>query len=100
MPTYSYYCGVCGGFDVVRPMAEAGVETSCVRCGRESRRVYGAPAVRVMDVGMRRAQDAQARSADAPQVVTALPPRSGTDRRRSPVMRRATDPRQARLPRP
>lgn len=100
MPTYSYRCGVCGHFDVVRPMAEAGMETGCVQCGRDSRRVYGAPALRGMDVGLRLALDAQVSSADVPQVVTELPSVSAADRRRSPVMRRATDPRHARLPRP
>lgn len=98
MPTYSYTCVVCGGFDVVRPMAEAGAPTSCPGCGRSGRRVYGAPALRALDAGMRRALDAQTRSADAPQVVTSLPPRS-TDRRQRRVTRAATDPRQARLPR-
>lgn len=100
MPTFSYRCGVCGQFDVVRPMIDAGMETGCVQCGRDSRRVYGAPALHGMDIGLRLALDAQARSADAPQVVTELPSVSAADRRRSPVMRRATNPRHARLPRP
>jgi putative regulatory protein, FmdB family len=100
VPTYSYSCVVCGSFDVVRRMAEVGMETSCPDCGRTSGRVYGAPALRGLDLGVRRALDAQERSADAPTVVTSLPPRSAADQRRSPVMRRSTDPRQARLPRP
>lgn len=100
MPTYSYTCVVCGGFDILRRMAEVGSETSCPICGRPSRRVYGAPALRGLDLGVRKALDAQERSADSPAVVTSLPPRSTADQRRSPVMRRSTDPRQARLPRP
>jgi putative FmdB family regulatory protein len=98
VPTYSYSCSVCGGFDRIRPMSEAAGETSCPDCGRSSRRIWSAPSLRGMDPSLRGALDAQSRSADVPQVVTSLPPRSAADRQR--VMRRATDPRQARLPRP
>lgn len=98
MPTYSYSCAVCGGFDRIRPMAEAGEQTSCPDCDRPCRRIFAAPALRGLDPALRVALDAQVRSADAPQVVSAVPQRSGADRRR--VMRRATDPRHARLPRP
>ena len=98
MPTYSYSCVVCGDFDLLRRMADAGTEGTCPGCDRSGRRRYGAPALRSLDPALRGALDTQSRSADAPQVVTSLPARTGTDRRR--VMRRATDPRQARLPRP
>lgn len=99
MPTYSYACVVCGDFSVLRPMAEAGAAMSCPDCGRATRRLFGAPALRSLDPGMRRALDAQVRSADAPGVVSSPPPRS-IDRRQRRVMRQATDPRQSRLPRP
>ena len=98
MPTYSYSCSVCGGFDRIRPMAEAGEQTSCPGCDRPSRRIFAAPALQGMNPALRGALDAQVRSADAPQVVSTVPRRDGADRGR--VMRRATDPRQARLPRP
>jgi hypothetical protein len=81
-------------FELVRPMAEAGVPTRCVHCDSPARRVFGAPALRGLDPGVRRALDAQSRSADAPEVVTSVPGRS---RRATPVTR---DPRHARLPRP
>jgi putative FmdB family regulatory protein len=100
VPTYSYSCPDCGGFDRIRPMAEAAGEAHCPRCDRTSRRVWSAPALRALDPALRGALDAQAGSADAPQLVTSLPPRSAADRRRSPAMRRATDPRHALLPRP
>lgn len=95
VPTYSYSCVVCGGFDVVRPMAEAGRSADCPGCGRSGRRIYGAPALRSLQPGLRRALDAQHRSSDAPQVVRSVPT---AGRRR--VQRQVTDPRQARLPRP
>jgi putative FmdB family regulatory protein len=94
VPTYSYRCPHCGVFELVRAMSEAGVPTGCVDCGAPARRVFGAPALRGLDPGVRRALDAQARSADAPDVVTSVPGRS---RRATPVTR---DPRHARLPRP
>ena len=94
MPTYGFSCGRCGDFTVVRPMAEAGATAICPGCGQSGRRMFGAPALRALDAGHRRAHDASERSADAPQVVSAVPGRS----------RRATritsDPRHARLPRP
>ncbi len=94
MPTYGYACGTCGDFDVIRPMATAGAPALCPRCGEAGRRVFGAPALQSMQPALRGALDAQHRSADAPEVATTLPPRTGR------FQRRVTDPRQARLPRP
>jgi putative FmdB family regulatory protein len=94
LPTYGYRCPRCGGFDLVRPMSEAGAAATCPDCGETARRVFGAPALRALDPGVRRALDAGARSADAPQVVSSVPGRS---RRATPT---TTDPRHARLPRP
>ena len=94
MPTYAYRCPRCGEFQLHRPMAESGCETTCPDCAHPAARVFGAPALRGIDPTVRRALDASARSADAPQVVTSVPGRS---RRATPV---TTDPRHARLPRP
>jgi putative FmdB family regulatory protein len=99
LPTYSYRCPVCGPRDLLRPMAHAASVAACPTCEREMRRVYGAPALRHLNPAVRSALDASARSADAPDVVSAVPtgPR---DRRRRPPTRYTTDPRHARLPRP
>jgi putative FmdB family regulatory protein len=94
LPTYGFTCGSCGDFTVVRPMAEASALAVCPACGQSGRRMFAAPALRALNPGLRRVQDASERSADAPQVVSSVPGRS----------RRATritsDPRHARLPRP
>ena len=94
MPTYIHRCPDCGEFEQVRPMVEAGARPACPGCGMPSTRVFGAPAWRGSDPGLRRARDAAGRSADAPEVVTSVPGRSG---KATPVTR---DPRHARLPRP
>ncbi|MEV1293570.1 zinc ribbon domain-containing protein [Pseudonocardia sp. NPDC049635] len=94
MPTYTHRCVRCGEFDQIRPMSAAAQAISCPDCGSASPRVFGAPALRGVDPGLRRALDASGASADAPQVVSSVPGRS---RRATPVTR---DPRHARLPRP
>ena len=95
MPNYHFRCA-CGDFHVLRPMAASGEPARCPRCGRAARRVFGAPALRGVDPGRRRAHDASARSAEDPAVVSS-PPAVGRRRRGTPV---STDPRHACLPRP
>jgi putative FmdB family regulatory protein len=94
LPTYGYRCRCCGSFDLVCAMAQAAATAPCPDCGEASSRVFRAPALRALDPGLRCALDADARSADAPQVVSSVPGRS---RRMTPI---TTDPRHARLPRP
>jgi putative FmdB family regulatory protein len=93
VPTYSYRCPACGGFDVVRPMAARAEREPCPDCGAPAARLFAAPALRSLAPGLRSALAAQERSADAPEVVGAVPP----SRRRTPV---TTDPRHLTLPRP
>ena len=94
MPLYGFGCAVCGDFELVRPMAAAGSPAECPDCGGPARRRFTPPAVRLLSTGVRRALDVEARSADVPDVVTTLPPRTGRRQQR------VTDPLQARLPRP
>jgi putative FmdB family regulatory protein len=94
LPTYGYQCPACGRFDLVRPMVDAGTSADCPKCGHGARRVYGSPALRALDPGLRRALDASESSADVPDVVTTVP---GRPRGRNHI---TTDPRHARLPRP
>jgi putative FmdB family regulatory protein len=94
VPTYAFRCTGCGEFEVVAPMSAASASAACPACGEPAARRYGAPALRGTDPGLRGALDTSARSADSPEVVTAVPgrPRGG--------VRTTTDPRHARLPRP
>jgi putative FmdB family regulatory protein len=94
VPTYGFLCDLCGSFTLVRPMSEAAAEAVCPECGATARRVFGSPALRAVDPGLRRALDASARSADNPQLASSVPGRS---RRATPI---TTDPRHARLPHP
>lgn len=94
MPTYTHRCPVCGEFEKVRPMADSGTAVNCPECGTATSRVFGAPALRAVDPGMRRALDASVASADAPAVVSSVPDRS---RRATAVTR---DLRHQALPRP
>ena len=94
MPLYGFACVICGDFELVRPMAAVGAPVQCPRCGGPGRRRFSPPTVRLLPTGVRRALDAQARSADVPDVVTTLPPRTGRRQQR------VTNPLQARLPRP
>jgi putative FmdB family regulatory protein len=94
VPTYSHRCPSCGPFDVIRPMAAAGSPADCPGCGGPGRRTFGAPALRATPAGVRAAVEAGERSAEAPEVVRALPAGG-----RRPA-RHTTDPRHARLPRP
>jgi putative FmdB family regulatory protein len=93
VPTYGFDCSGCGAFDLVRPMAQASKPAACPACNEPARRTWGALALRAVDPGLRRALDASARTADAPDVVRSIPPR-----RRG--VRTTTDSRHLRLPRP
>jgi putative FmdB family regulatory protein len=93
MATYQYRCPGCGTFDVIRPMGRALPEEPCETCDRQARRLYTAPMLPRTSVPLARALRAQEASAHEPRVVTEIPPA----RRRSAP---ATDPRQARLPKP
>jgi putative FmdB family regulatory protein len=93
VPTYGYDCARCGAFDLVRPMTQVSKPATCPQCGEPGRRVWGAPALRGLDPALRGALDADARRADTPDVVGAPAPRPGR-------VRRTTDPRHLRLPRP
>lgn len=94
MPTYAFHCPRCGGFDLVRSMADAGSPAACSSCGEPARRVFTSPALRGVDPGLRRALDASGQSSDAPAVVASIP---GCSRG---AFSSSADPRHARLPRP
>jgi putative FmdB family regulatory protein len=96
VPTYAYRCPQCGPFELVRPMAASDAAADCPRCSATSTRVFAAPALRALHPGVRAALERDERSADGPDVVSALPSAGHRGRR----VRHTTDPRHARLPRP
>lgn len=93
MPTYGFSCTDCGPFDVRCAMAESDDPRRCPRCSGPARREFGAPGLRTLAPGLRRALDAQERTADRPDVVTSIPQKTSKTR----ITR---DPRHLRLPRP
>jgi putative FmdB family regulatory protein len=93
VPTYGYRCAACGPFDLILPMSAVTPQASCPDCAEPAPRVFGAPALRSLTPAVRGALTAQERSADAPAVVTSVPP---SPRR----FRTSTDPRHLSLPRP
>lgn len=92
MPTYTYRCNEDGTFDVRRLIAERSERELCPRCGRTAPLVFSAPALHRTPAAIREALTSAERSADTPEVVTAVPPGS----RATPTTR---DPRHLRLPR-
>ncbi|MQA14312.1 MAG: zinc ribbon domain-containing protein [Pseudonocardiaceae bacterium] len=92
MPTYTYRCTEDGTFDVRRAIADRNGREPCPWCGRAASAVFVAPALRRTPAAVRGALTSAERSADAPEVVTVVPPCS----RATPITR---DPRHLRLPR-
>jgi putative FmdB family regulatory protein len=90
---YEYRCPTCGSFTLRRPMGTAAATAPCPACGRDGRRAFSALPVRRVPEALAGALRRQEASADHPEVVTELPPR--TARRAVPA-----DPRHAALPRP
>lgn len=77
MPTYTYACPACGTFDETRAMAHRGDPARCPACSRSSRRVFQAPALLHASPALNRAVEQAGRSAEAPEVTTAIPPAAG-----------------------
>lgn len=95
MAVYEYVCTECGRFDIRRDIGTAPDRHGCPRCGRDARRAYSAPMLRLVAGPASQLMDSAARSADAPEVVTQVPPRL-----RRPAPTTETNPALARLPRP
>ena len=70
MPVYAFTCESCGSFDLVRPMAEAGAMAACPSCGVEARRVFTSPGLVRLARPVRRALDADEKSAHEPDLVS------------------------------
>jgi putative FmdB family regulatory protein len=92
MVRYEYRCSACGPWTVTLPMGAAEAHRDCPSCGDPAPRLWSAPLLNRMDPRDARQRLREEASRDVPEVVTAIPPAA---RRRV-----ATNPRQARLPRP
>lgn len=92
MATYEYRCARHREFAVRFPIGEAASDVPCPVCGVAAARVMSAPALARTPRRLAAAIDRAERSAEAPEVVSAVPAR-----RRSP---RPANPLHARLPRP
>ncbi len=93
MATYEYRCAGHGDFAVRYPIGEAVAVAPCPACGSDAVRVFSAPLLTRTSRPLAAAIERSERSAEAPEVVSAVPGR-----------RRAAPPRVApgrpRLPRP
>ncbi len=77
MPVYEYLCDTCGGFDVLRPMAQAALDHACPDCGTEApRALLTAPAFAGMPRAERIARDTNERSAHAPKESSKIDPKA------------------------
>lgn len=86
MPTYHYRCPACGGFDLLRAVAERDVPAPCPDCGTTGTRAFTAAGFLRSSPGLDRATNAAGRSAEAPGVTTSIPPalRRGAGPARAP----------------
>jgi putative FmdB family regulatory protein len=82
VPTYTFECAGCGPFDLVRPMAEAGMPGTCPACGAWARRVFTPPGVPLLARPVRLALDLEERSAHEPAAAAAKQGRALPRRRR------------------
>ncbi len=93
MAVYAYRCADHGVHEVSRPIGTAAEREACPECAAPTSRVFTAPRLSSGSASARALLDRTGRSASEPAVVSAPPPS------RRPV-RRPTDPRLAKLPRP
>ncbi|MEU5724220.1 zinc ribbon domain-containing protein [Micromonospora sp. NPDC047738] len=93
MATYTYRCSRHGDFAASFPIGEAAARAPCSVCGSDGVRVFSAPLLVRTPRRLAAAIDRAERSAEKPDVVSAIP--GGQQASRRPV-----NPRLARLPRP
>lgn len=68
MPTYDYHCDACGGFSVLRPLAERDQPAVCPLCGASAPRVlFASPMLRSLEPTTRAAQEINERARHEPR---------------------------------
>lgn len=73
MQFYTYECGPCGSFDLMRPMAQREAPALCPRCGSAGRRVFTAPHLGGLHRSVDRVATRAGRSAESPDVTSHVP---------------------------
>ncbi len=96
MALYEYRCERHGAFDATWAIGTAPASAACPDCGRAARRVFTSPLLARTPPALVAAIDRAEKTREAPDVVTALPPRP--PRERTPVL--PLTPTLRRLPRP
>ncbi|WP_199789176.1 MULTISPECIES: zinc ribbon domain-containing protein [unclassified Streptomyces] len=92
MATYEYLCSDCGPFDVRLAIGSAPATHDCPGCAGEARRVFSSPSLAVTPHGLTSSREREEKSREAPDVVSAPPPRERPAPRPHPAL--------SRLPRP
>ena len=92
MAGYLYQCGMCGPWEIQRPIGTAAATSTCPGCGAHGRRVYTSPLLSRTPKAVSTARLREEASRDAPEVTTSLPRAVGRTA--------ARDPRWSALPRP
>ncbi len=92
MAMYEYRCAQHREFTRSFPIGEAASDVPCPACGARAVRVFSAPTLARTPRRVVQALERAEKSAEAPEVVSSVPPR------RKP--RRPVHPAHARLPRP
>jgi hypothetical protein len=96
MARFEYRCKQDGLVELTRPVGTAPPSWPCPVCGADMPRIFGAPMLSHADRRLMSAIDRSKQSADAPEVVTSLPPKRSPKRARV----RPENPALRRLPRP
>ena len=96
MATYQYRCDEHGLVETTCPIGTAPPELNCTACGQPAKRTYSSPRLALADRRTVALLDRTESTREAPDVVTALPPRAPG--RATPRVR--ASPAQRRLPRP
>jgi len=96
MARYEYRCKQDGLLELTRPVGAAPLNWPCPVCGADMPRIFSAPMLCLADRRMLSAIDRSERSADAPEVVTSVPPKRSSKRAgvtpENPALRRLPRP--------
>lgn len=94
MAIYQFMCDEHGGIELEAAMGTAPATLACPDCTCRARRVFSAPMLARTPRSVSTAHQNAERSADEPDVVTSLPPRTG----RTVRQQYTHDPMHRRLP--